>query len=155
MRRDEGELQHHPHSLGEKLTTHQIAAAEPPSLVGRLIKTLSFWNHHKDSENLTIPITGEDVAVEALVHFFYHGDYLPDGYDVDMDKFDKDMEFHTAVQQVARAYGVKQLGVLARYHLAKARDGGVGGESGLQRVEHVDVQGPSQVSTQGRGVRMV
>jgi hypothetical protein len=68
---------------------------------------------HKD-ESITVDVSGDDdVAMEAMVHFFYHGDYYPSNYIMDEARFDADSGFHHAVLQVALAYGVNDLQILA------------------------------------------
>lgn len=102
-----------------------------------------FWDHKP--KTIEINITGDDVAVEAMVHFFYHGNYLPDNYDADTAKFDKDAGFHVAVMMMAKAYEVKELEALAQGLMEKAFD------NGADRGEHVDLQ----ITSEDGGLRMV
>lgn len=96
----------------------------------------TFWDHKP--KTIEINIAGDDVAVEAMVHFFYHGNYLPDNYDADTAKFDKDAGFHVAVMMMAKAYEVKELEALAQKLMEKAFD------KGADRGEHVGLQRPSE-----------
>lgn len=99
--------------------------------------------------------------MEALVHFFYHGDYLPDGYDADMDKFKMDTAFHGAVLGIAKAYGVEKLQVLSEGLLKRAG----AKDCPSHQAEHDGVQGStggsqgsaggSTVPAGGREIRMV
>lgn len=83
------------------------------------MKMLTF--SHK-TESIMLDVTGEeDVAVEAMIHFLYHGDYYPDNYDTKKAGFDGDADFHAAVGRVAKAYGVEKLVVLAKELESKAK----------------------------------
>lgn len=61
------------------------------------------------------------------MHFFYHGDYLPDNYGADQARFDGDFGFHAAVRDLAGEYGVEELRALAGVLLERAMCSGGGG----------------------------
>lgn len=94
----------------------QNQPAEQPSLLAKLARYLGLV-HHK---NVEIHISGDDKAIDALVHFFYHGDYLPTNYSADKVRFDLDTDFHAEVLRVATAYDVLDLMVLAKNLKEKA-----------------------------------
>ncbi|CZT23427.1 uncharacterized protein RCC_09141 [Ramularia collo-cygni] len=128
---------------------------EPTTLVAKIINAITFWNNKAQHHSITIE--GEDVAVAAMVHFFYHGNYYPDKYGKDAAvtmKFDKDLEFHTSVLKVAEAYKVKVLVDLAQKSMKKA-----GGGEEPHQGEHADSQGPAEGAQdrvdKARGIRVI
>lgn len=120
-----------------KLITHLQETHSHTSILSKLTKLLTFWHH--DPPNPTIDLSGQaDVAIDAMIHFFYHGDYYPNNYDADTAHFDADRDFHADVLRVAKVYEVKELEEIATELLEKAN-----GLSSAKSAEEVLESGES------------